>query len=141
MMTVCVTHPKDKLAQYFGPNATRRLREIADVRFNPEPRELSTQELIAIAHDCDALIAYRQTPAPELLFRALPRLAAFIRCAVDIRTVDVEAASAHGVLVTQTSAGYVAAVSEWVIAVMVDLARGISQYAPRSARRGPAGRI
>ncbi len=137
MTTVCVTHPKDKLAQYFGPNATRRLREIANVRFNPEQRDLSTQELIAIAHDCDALIAYRQTPGPELLFRALPRLAAFIRCAVDIRTVDVEAASAHGVLATQTSAGYVAAVSEWVIAVMVDLARGISQYADAYHRDRP----
>ena len=129
MTTVFVTHPKDKLEQYFGPRATQRLQEVADVRFNPEPRDLSTQELIAIAHDCDALIAYRQTPGPEMLFRALPRLAAFIRCAVDIRTIDLEAASAHGVLVTQTSAGYVAAVSEWIIAAMVDLARGISRYA------------
>ena len=129
MITVLVTHPKDKLNQYFGPRATQRLQQIAQVRFNPEPHDLSTQDLIAIAHDCDALIAYRQTPGPELLFRALPQLAAFMRCAVDIRSVDVEAASAHGVLVTQASAGYVAAVSEWVIAVMVDLARGISRYA------------
>ena len=129
MTAVFVTHPRDRLDQYFGPRATQRLQEIADVRFNPEPRDLSTQELIAIAYDCDALIGYRQTPGPELLFRALPQLAAFIRCAVDIRTVDVEAASAHGVLVTQASAGYAAAVSEWVMAVMVDLARGISRYA------------
>ncbi len=129
MISVFVTHPRDKLDQYFGRGATQQLRQIATVRFNPEARDLSTQGLIAIAYDCDALIAYRQTPGPELLFRSLPQLAAFIRCAVDIRTVDVEAASVHGVLVTQASAGYAAAVSEWVIGAMVDLARGISQYA------------
>ena len=129
MIRVFVTHQKDKLDQYFGPRATQRLQQIAQVRFNPEAHDLSTQELIAVAHDCDALIAYRQTPGPELLFSALPRLAAFMRCAVDIRTVDIEAANVHGVLVTQASAGYAAAVAEWVMAAMVNLARGISRYA------------
>ncbi|MEP6789755.1 MAG: NAD(P)-dependent oxidoreductase [Ramlibacter sp.] len=129
MTTVFVTHPKDKLAQYFGPRAIRELQAIAQVRFNPEARDLSPAELIVAARDCDALIAYRQTPGPEPLFRELPQLAAFIRCAVDIRTVDVPAASAHGVLVTQASPGYVPAVSEWIIACMVDLGRGLTRYA------------
>ncbi|MBC7702988.1 MAG: hydroxyacid dehydrogenase [Rhodoferax sp.] len=137
MTTVFVTHPKDKLDPYFGARAMQRLKDIAEVRFNPETRDLSTQELIAMAHDCDALIAYRQTPGPELLFGALPRLAAFMRCAVDIRTVDVDGASTHGVLVTQASAGYVAAVAEWVMVVMVDLARGISRYARAYHRDRP----
>lgn len=129
MTTVFVTHPQDKLAQYFGERATRALEAIAEVRFNPEARELTTPELVAAAQGCDALIAYRQTPGPELLFRALPQLAAFVRCAVDIRTVDVAAASAHGVLVTQASPGFVPAVAEWIVAVMIDLGRGIGRYA------------
>ena len=129
MTRVFVTHPADKQEQYFGTKATNALRAIAEPHFNPEPRDLSTEELIAAASGCAALIAYRQTPGPEALFRNLPDLVAFIRCAVDIRTVDVEAASAQGVLVTQASPGYAPAVSEWIIAVMVDLARGISRYA------------
>ncbi|MDM0068076.1 NAD(P)-dependent oxidoreductase [Variovorax sp. J31P207] len=129
MTRVFVSHPSDKLAPYFGPRATEALQAIAEVRFNPEPRELSIEALIEAAQGCDALIAYRQTPGPERLFRALPQLAAFLRCAVDIRTVDVEAASAHGVLVTQASPGYVAAVAEWILAVMTDLGRGIGRYA------------
>ncbi|MBI2771292.1 MAG: hydroxyacid dehydrogenase [Burkholderiales bacterium] len=129
MTTVFVTHPRDKLEQYFGPRAVRALQSIATARFNPEARDLSGEELIAAAEGCDAVIAYRQTPGPEPLFRQLPQLAAFIRCAVDIRTVDVGAASAHGVLVTQASPGYVPAVAEWVIAAMVDLGRGITRYA------------
>jgi D-3-phosphoglycerate dehydrogenase len=103
MTTVFVTHPTQRLDQYFGPRATRELQAIADVRFNPHARELDTAELVAAAQDCDAVIAYRQTPAPRALFAGLPRLVAFVRCAVDIRTVDVGAASEHGVLVTQAS--------------------------------------
>ena len=128
MRRVFVSHPSDKLDAYFGEKATHALQAIAEVRLNREPRELATPELIAAARDCDALIAYRQTPGPEALFRELPRLAAFIRCAVDIRTVDVAAASRHGVLVTQASPGYVTAVAEWILAAMLDLGRGLSLY-------------
>ena len=74
--TVFVSHPQDKLDMYFGERATAALQGVAQVRFNPEPRELTTPELIAAARGCDALIAYRQTPAPEALFRELPELVA-----------------------------------------------------------------
>lgn len=137
MSLVFVSHPTSKLAQYFGDRALQALRALAGLRLNTQDRELTTHELIDAAADCDVLIAYRQTEGPRALFQALPRLVAFVRCAVDIRTVDVPAASAGGVLVTQASAGYVPAVSEWIIAVMVDLARGISRYADAYHRDAP----
>lgn len=137
MTTVFVSHPADKLDPYFGDRAIKALSAIAEVRFNPHVRELSTTELIAAAQGCEAIIAYRQTPAPEAVFRDLPGLAAFLRCAVDIRTIDVAAANAHGVLVTQASAGYVPAVAEWIVAAMIDLGRGISRYADAYHRGEP----
>jgi D-3-phosphoglycerate dehydrogenase len=137
MTTVFVSHPSNKLDHYFGTKATARLQALATARFNDEPHELPLSDLITAARDCDALIAYRQTQAPEALFEALPQLKVFLRCAVDISTVDVAAASAHGVLVTQASAGFVPAVAEWVIAAMIDLGRGISRYA-ESYRAAPA---
>jgi D-3-phosphoglycerate dehydrogenase len=54
---------------------------------------------------------------------------AFSRCAIDIRNVDVAAANAAGILVTQASAGFIASVSEWVIGAMVDLGRRITASA------------
>ncbi len=135
---VFVSHPSDKLEPYYGPRALAALRALGgEVRLNREPRDLGFDELVAAAQGCEALIAYRQTPAPAALFAALPDLVAFLRCAVDIRTVDVPAASAHGVLVTQASPGYVPAVAEWVMAAMVDLARGISAYAAAYRRGEP----
>src|SRR6185436_5695498 len=49
------------------------------------------------------------------------------RCAIDIRNVDVAAASKAGVLVTQASAGFVTAVSEMVLGFLVDLSRNITR--------------
>jgi D-3-phosphoglycerate dehydrogenase len=135
MVSVFVSHPPDKLDTYFGATATAKLRAIAEVRFNDDVGELSLPALVAAARGCHAIIAYRQTAAPAALFVELPELFAFIRCAVDIRTVDVAAASTNGVLVTQASAGYVAAVAEWIVAVMIDLGRGIGRYA-EAARAG-----
>lgn len=138
MTTVFVSHPSDKLESYFGAKALAALEAIADVRLNPEARELSTSELIDAMDGCDVLIAYRQTPGPRQLFASCPALAAFVRCAVDIRTVDVAAASAHGVLVTQASAGFAPAVAEWIVAALIDLGRGISRYAEAYHRGAPA---
>jgi D-3-phosphoglycerate dehydrogenase len=137
MKTVFVSHPTDKVDMYFGDRATAALRAFAEVRFNPEPRDLSTAELIANARGCDALIAYRQTPAPKAVFCDLPDLVAFLRCAMDIRTVDVSAASANGVLVMRASPGFNAAVAEWIIGVMIDLGRGVSRYSQAYHRGEP----
>ncbi|WP_431227243.1 hydroxyacid dehydrogenase [Burkholderia contaminans] len=137
MTRVFVTHPSGMLDRYFGAKAMRALQAIADVTCNPLDREMGTDELIAAAQGCDAMIAYRQTPAPRALFAGLPALAAFLRCAVDIRTVDVAAASAFGVLVTQASPGFAPAVAEWVIGAMIDLARGIGRYASAYHQRMP----
>ena len=52
---------------------------------------------------------------------------AIVRCAVDIRNIDVAAASAVGVLVTRASPGFVPAVAELAIGFMVDLSRGVSR--------------
>ena len=126
MTTVFVSHPSNKLAHYFGDRAIAALKAVSNVRFNPVNTDLSSHDLAALAHDCDVIIAYRQTAGDEALFAAMPQLLAFVRCAIDIRNIDVPAASRHGVLVTQASAGFVASVSEWVIGVMIDLSRNIT---------------
>ena len=83
------------------------------------------------------IVSYRESPGPAALFARLPRLVAFVRCAIDIRNIDVRAASSAGVLVTQANAGFVTAVTELVFGMMVDLARGVS----RAASDYHAGRV
>lgn len=129
MTTVFVSHPQSKLAHYFGDRAIAALRasaQVRDVRFNPTDTDLSSRELAELAQGCDAIVSYRQTVGDEALFSALPQLKAFVRCAIDIRNIDLASASRHGVLVTQASAGFIASVAEWIVGVMIDLGRHVS---------------
>lgn len=123
---VLVTHPSDRLASYFGDEALTRLRRIAEVRLNDTQADLAGPSLVEAARGCAVVIAYRQTPVDADTFARLDDVLAVVRCAVDIRTLDVAAASRAGILVTQASAGFMAAVSEWIVGVMIDLARHIS---------------
>lgn len=127
--SVLVTHPRERLATYFGEQAMANLQSMARVKLNPDAHDWSTPELIEAAQGCDVLIAYRQTALDADFFSAVPGLLAAVRCAVDIRTIDVAAASREGILVTQASPGFGPAVAEWVIGVMIDLSRSISPAA------------
>ena len=50
-----------------------------------------------------------------------------MRSAIDIRNIDVAAASAAGVLVTHAEAGFVKSVVELTVGFLVDLSRGVSR--------------
>jgi len=117
------------MANYYGERALAALRAAGEVKLNEKPQSLEGEALIRAAGDCELIVSYRQSPGPAALFERLPRLVAFLRCAIDIRNVDVAAASKAGVLVTQASAGFVTSVTELVVGFLVDLSRGITQSA------------
>jgi D-3-phosphoglycerate dehydrogenase len=96
------------------------------VRLNETGKPLGTAQLIELAAGCEVIVSFRQTEGPAQVFEALPDLVAFVRCAVDIRNIDVGAASKVGVLVTQASPGFIDSVAELVVGMMVDLARGVT---------------
>ncbi len=126
MATVLVTHPASRLSTYFGERALCQLREIAQVRLNPSDQDWQGSDLVTAAQGCDIIIAYRQTPFDAAVFAALPQLWAVCRCAMDIRTIDVAAASHQGIMVTRATPGFGTAVTEWVMGVMIDASRHIS---------------
>jgi D-3-phosphoglycerate dehydrogenase / 2-oxoglutarate reductase len=125
-LKILLTHSPEARALYYGDRALQGLRQLGDVKLHDGAQPLEGEALIAAAADCDLIVSYRQSPGAAALFERLPRLAAFLRCAIDIRNVDVAAASRSGVLVTQASAGFVTSVSELVLGFLVDLSRGIT---------------
>ena len=106
MLRVFLAHTPDMRANYYGARA-----------------------LAEAAAGCHAIVADRATPGTAATFDAAPDLVAFLRVAVDVSTIDIAAASRHGVLVTQATPGFVDSVAELGIGMMVDLARGVSGYA------------
>jgi len=136
MPRIFLTHTPEARANYYGDEALQGLLALGDVRLHDGMLPLDGQGLLAAAHDCDVIVCDRATPGPALVFEQHRSLVAFVRCAVDIRTIDVAAAGTAGVLVTRASPGFVDAVAELVLGMMIDLARGIG----RSTRGYHAGR-
>jgi D-3-phosphoglycerate dehydrogenase len=123
---VFLTHTPAALANYYGPRAVSALRDMADVVVNPTGEVLDAEGLIVHAAGCAIVVSDRATPGFARFFEQAPDLVAFLRCAVDIRNVDVEAASRYGIVVTHATPGFVASVAELGIGMMIDLARDLS---------------
>ena len=129
MTRVLLTHTPQARQQYYGEPSLRGLQASAQVVLHEGADALDATGLIGAARDVDIIVADRLTEGPAGIFAALPKLRAFVRCAVDIRNVDVTAASAAGVLVTRAGPGFVQSVAELALGFMVDLSRGVSRAA------------
>src|SRR5476649_2432854 len=100
MMKLLLTHTPAAREQYYGARAVARLRELVELVLHEGAAPLNPQGVIAAAKGCDFVIADRATPMPAVVFESLPRLKVVMRSAIDIRNIDVAAASKAGVLVT-----------------------------------------
>jgi len=127
MLKLLLTHTPHMRRHYYGERALAGLRDLVEVRLHESDEALTPAELVAAAQDVDLILADRLTTGPGEIFAQLPKLKAMLRCAVDIRNIDVEAASAAGVLVTRATPGFVASVCELALGYLVDLSRGISR--------------
>ncbi len=125
MTRIFLTHNRSALRHYFGERAYQILTSLGEVRYHDSDDETTHEDIIREAHDCDILVSFRVPPIDARLMHALPRLSAVCRVAVDIRNIDLGYANRHGILVTRATAGFAAAVSEWIVGAMINLARHI----------------
>src|SRR5438874_1773484 len=134
-MRIFLTHVPDMLENYYGPRALAEMRKLGEVRLNESVKVLDANALAEAAKGCEIIVSDRQTPGPAEFFPLAPDCCAFLRVAVDIRNIDLEAASREGVLVTRATPGFIPSVGEMAIGMMIDLARGITD-ATMSYRKG-----
>ena len=126
-LKILLTHTPEPRRQYYGEKALSGLQKQGEVLLHEGADPLDAARLVEAAREADIIVSDRLTAGPGEVFAKLPRLRAFVRCAVDIRNVDVAAASAAGVLVTRASPGFTQSVAELALAFMIDLSRGISR--------------
>jgi D-3-phosphoglycerate dehydrogenase len=124
---ILLAHTPHMRANYYGERALAGLRALGAVTLHEGDEPLGGDSLVAAARGHKIIVADRNTPGAGVVFEKSPDLVAFVRCAVDIRNVDVAAASANGVLVTRASAGFIDSVTELVLGFLVDLSRGVSR--------------
>jgi len=141
-MKLLLTHVPLSRKNYYGARALARLQELVEVALHEGDAPLDPRGVIAAARDVDLIIADRSTGVPGEIFASLPGLKVVMRSAVDIRNIDVAAASAAGVLVTHAEPGFVKSVVELTLGFLVDLSRGVSRAtADYHAGRKPEIRV
>ena len=127
MAKIFLTHTPDMLANYYGPRALAELRKLGEVRLNetaPRARRRCAGEGRTRLRDRRFGPA---NPGPAEFFQQAADCVAFLRVAIDIRNIDVEAASREGILVTQATAGFIPSVAEMAIGMMIDLGRHVTR--------------
>src|SRR5579871_2077667 len=136
-MKILLTHTPHMRDNYYGARALKGLASLGEVVLHQGGATLEGQALVAAAKGCDLIVADRATALPAAIFAALPSLKVALRCAVDIRNIDVAAASLHGILVTRAKPGFVESVTELVLGFLVDLNRGVSRATAAFQARSP----
>ena len=124
---ILLTSTPDMRANYYGVRALDALTRAGDVVLHEGAEPHDGDALAAAAAGCRIIVADRNTSFAADVLARIPDVIAVLRVAVDVRNIDVEAASAHGILVCQASRTWVPAVSELVLGLMIDAARGISR--------------
>jgi len=123
--TILVTHTPEELRRFYDLQAVDQLRSLGRVVLNSSNHHLSPHELLEAARGCHVVISEWETGAYRGFFDQAEDLVAFVRSGVEMRNVDIGAASTHGVLVVNTPGVYVTAVLELVLAFMICLARDL----------------
>ena len=142
MTEIFLTHIPYMLANYYGERALAELRQLGEVRLNNTGKVLDAKALAKAAAGCAIIVSDRQTPGPPVFFPLAGELVAFLRVAVDIRNIDVPAASHEGILVTHATPGFIPSVAEMAIGFMVDCGRHISASAASyHAGKAPPARM
>lgn len=88
---------------------------------------LKPEELKAIIGEYDAVVIRSGTKLTAEVLAAAKKLKAVARAGVGVDNVDVEAASAHGVVVMNTPGGNTISTAEHTLALLLALARNVPQ--------------
>ena len=125
--------PRVLIADQLSPAAVEIFRQRgldADVKVG-----LSPDELLAVVGDYDGLAIRSATKVTANVLAAAPRLKVVGRAGIGVDNVDVEAATAAGVVVMNTPFGNATTTAEHAISLIMALARDIPA-ADRSTRAG-----
>lgn len=120
-----MSRPRVFLTRALPPEAMRVLREGCDLSMNPENRILSKAELIAGASGADGLLCLITDTIDAEVLDIRPRLKVVSNYAVGYNNVDVAAATARGIPVTNTPGVLTETTADFAWALMMAVARRV----------------
>ncbi|KAI1122642.1 phosphoglycerate dehydrogenase [Nemania abortiva] len=134
-MAASISHkPRILVPEKVSPDGLALLSAEYDV--DSRPHGVSPQELLTLIPDIDALIVRSETKVTaEVLSAAGSRLRVVARAGVGVDNIDVEAATASGIIVVNSPAGNIVAAAEHTVALLLATARNVGR-ADRTTKEG-----
>ncbi len=121
------------VSEHLAEEGLERLRETYQVDYRPE---MTQEELLAAIGEYDALVVRSRTQVTREVIGAARKLRIVGRAGVGVNNIDLEAATARGIVVVNVPDGNTIAACEHTLALMLALARNV----PAAAQSLAAGR-
>ena len=116
--------PKILVTRKLPAAVEARLARDYDAKFNPDDRTYDTEELVASSRDCEALLVCATDKLPSGVIERLPEsLKAIATFSVGYEHIDLTAAKARNVVVTNTPGVLNAATADLTMMIMLGAAR------------------
>jgi len=120
--------PRVIVTRKLMPATEQRMAELFDARFNPEDEPMDRAALVAAMNEADVLVpTVTDRIDAELLVQAGPRLRLIANFGAGIDHIDLAAARARKIMVTNTPGVFTDDTADMTIALIVTVARRFSE--------------
>jgi D-3-phosphoglycerate dehydrogenase / 2-oxoglutarate reductase len=110
-----------------SPKGIEFFRQQPQLKVTVLEKRLSEAELLPLLREVEAMVVRSETKITQKVIEAAPRLKVVGRAGVGVDNVDVEAATAKGIVVMNTPAGNTISTAELTFSMLMALARKIPQ--------------
>ena len=123
-----IERPRVAVTRKLLPQIEARMNELFDCRFNAEDRPLSADEIAALMQDTDVLVpTVTDRIDVALIERAPPSLRLFANFGAGVNHIDLAAAKAKGILVTNTPGVFTEDTADLTMALILNVPRRLGE--------------
>jgi glyoxylate reductase len=123
-----IERPRVAVTRKLLPQIEARMNELFDCRFNTEDRPLSADEIAALMQDADVLVpTVTDRIDAELIAKAPPSLRLFANFGAGVNHIDLTAAKAKGIIVTNTPGVFTEDTADLTMALILNVPRRLGE--------------
>jgi glyoxylate reductase len=134
-----IERPSVRVTRTLLPAVEKRMAELFDTRFNADDVPLTRDALVAAMADCDVLVpTVTDTIDASIIAAAPPRLKLIASYGAGVNHIDLAAAKAKGIMVTNTPGVFTADTADLTMALILNVPRRLGE-GHRAMRNGEWG--
>jgi glyoxylate reductase len=131
-----IERPSVRVTRTLLPAVEKRMAELFDTRFNADDAPLTRDALVAAMDDCDVLVpTVTDSIDANIIAAAPPRLKLIASYGAGVNHIDLAAAKAKGIMVTNTPSVFTADTADLTMALILNVPRRLGE-GQRAMRNG-----